>query len=146
MRLFCALLLLIATGCVGSAAFSSIAARPASGVHPLFDLSSPERSPFPSDRFTVADDEQNTARRVNLRIREDCTVEVSECEDVAVSARIDVLQIDSVHCPKVVAGWGALTDGCGCAATMAANSTAAANARDANAPITIVTSFAPMAV
>ena len=26
----------------------------ASPVHPLFDLSSPDRSPFPSDRFTVA--------------------------------------------------------------------------------------------
>ena len=88
MRLFCALLL-IAISCVGGAAFKSIAASRASGVHPLFDLSSPERSPFPSDRFTVADAEQNTARRVNLPIPEDCTVEVSECEDVAILNQLD---------------------------------------------------------
>ena len=88
MRLFCRLLL-ISTGCAGIAAFSSIAARPTSGVHPLFDLTSLERSPFPSDRFTVADDEQNTARRVNLPMPEDCTVEASECEDVAVLNQLD---------------------------------------------------------
>jgi hypothetical protein len=64
-------------------------ASPASRVHPLFDLSSPERSPFPSDRFTVADDEQNTGRRVNLPMPEDCTVEVSECEDVALLNQLD---------------------------------------------------------
>src|SRR5262245_59135353 len=88
MRLFCGLLL-IATGCLASATFSTIAARSAGDVHPLFDLSSPERSPFPSDRFTVADDEQNTARRVNLPMPADCTVEVSECEDVAILNQLD---------------------------------------------------------
>src|SRR5215203_6230659 len=88
MRLFCALLL-IASGCVNGAAFGSSAAGAASRVHPLFDLSSLERGPFPSDRFTVADDEQNTARRVNLPMPEDCTVEVSECEDVAILNRLD---------------------------------------------------------
>jgi hypothetical protein len=88
MRLFCGLLL-IATGCLASVTFSTIAASSAGDVHPLFDLSSPERSPFPSDRFTVADDEQNTARRVNLPMPEDCTVEVSECEDVAILNQLD---------------------------------------------------------
>ena len=88
MRLFCASLL-IATGCAAIAAFSSIAVSPTSGVHPLFDLSSPERSPFPSDRFTVADADQNTGRRVNLPMPEDCTVEASECEDVAVLNQLD---------------------------------------------------------
>jgi hypothetical protein len=81
--------LLIATGCLGGATFSSIAGGPASAVQPLFDLSSLERSPFPSDRFTVADDEQNTARRVNLPMPDNCTVEVSECEDVAILNQLD---------------------------------------------------------
>ena len=35
-----------------------------SAVHPLFDLSAVTTSPFPSNRFTVADDTQNTGRRV----------------------------------------------------------------------------------
>lgn len=88
MRVCCALLL-IATGCAASASFRSNAASPASGVYPVFDLRSLERSPFPSDRFTAADDEQNTARRVNLPIPENCTVEVSECEDVAILNQLD---------------------------------------------------------
>ena len=41
-------------------------------VRPLFDLRSPERSPFPSDAFTVADPNQNTGRRVNLPMPQDC--------------------------------------------------------------------------
>ena len=94
MRLFCRLLL-ISTGCAGIAAFSSIAASPTSGVHPLFDLTSLERSPFPSDRFTVADDEQNTARRVNLPMPEDCTAEVSECEDVAILNQLDGFNLNA---------------------------------------------------
>jgi hypothetical protein len=51
-------------------------------VHPLFDLSSPDRSPFPSDRFTVADANQNTGRRVALPRPPDCTAEASDCVDV----------------------------------------------------------------
>ena len=88
MRLFCGSLL-IAACCATSAALSSIAARQASDVHPLFDLRAPERSPFPSDRFTVADDEQNTARRVNLPMPDNCNVEASECEDIAVLNQLD---------------------------------------------------------
>ena len=88
MRVFCGLLLM-AVGSVAIAAFNLTAARQTGGVHPLFDLSSPERSPFPSDRFTVADDEQNTARRVNLPVPEDCTAEASQCEDVAVLNQLD---------------------------------------------------------
>jgi galactose mutarotase-like enzyme len=87
--------LLIAAGCVGFAAFKSIAASPASGVHPLFDLSSPERTPFPSDRFTVADDEQNTARRVHLPLPEDCTAEASQCEDVALLNQLDGFNLNA---------------------------------------------------
>ena len=94
MRLLCGLLL-ISTGCAGIAAFSSIAASPTSGVHPVFDLTSLERSPFPSDRFTVADDEQNTARRVNLPMPEDCTTETSACEDVAVLNQLDGFNLNA---------------------------------------------------
>ena len=35
------------------------AARVAEAVRPILDLRSPERSPFPSDAFTVADANQN---------------------------------------------------------------------------------------
>jgi len=35
-------------------------------VHALFDVASRTNAPFPSDWFTVADDDQNTGRRVNL--------------------------------------------------------------------------------
>jgi len=47
------------------------------------------RSPFPSDLFTVADDNQNTGRRVNLALPADCRVEASECEDRAVLNQLD---------------------------------------------------------
>lgn len=36
-------------------------------VHPLFDLSTPAGSPFPSDRFTVVDPDRNNGRRVTHR-------------------------------------------------------------------------------
>ena len=54
-------------------------------VHPLFDLSTPARSPFPSDRFTVADSRQNTGRRVALPLPDDCVANASDCNDVTVS-------------------------------------------------------------
>ena len=86
--------LLIATGCVGSAAFSSMAARPTSDVvHPLFDLSSPKRSPFPSDRLTVTDRDQNTGRRVNLPMPADCIAKASECDDIAALNQLDGFNI-----------------------------------------------------
>jgi hypothetical protein len=66
---------------------SRIAEIPA--VRPLFDLSLPERSPFPSDRFTVADDEQNTAWRLGLRLPANCTIEASECENVAILNQLE---------------------------------------------------------
>ena len=58
-------------------------------VRPLFDLRSPERSPFPSDAFTVADANQNTGRRVNLPTPQDCVAHASECEDVAILNQLD---------------------------------------------------------
>ena len=58
-------------------------------VRPLVDLGSPDRSPFPSDRFTVADADQNTGRRVILPMPLDCTIAASECEDRAVLNQFD---------------------------------------------------------
>src|SRR5262245_31861867 len=59
-----------------------------SRVTPLFDLSSPERSPFPSDRFTAPDARQITGRRVNLPMP-DCATRASDCEDVVVLNQLD---------------------------------------------------------
>ena len=58
-------------------------------VHPLFDLRSPDASPFPSDRFTVADDQNLTRRRVNLPRPSDCEANRSDCEDVRVLNELD---------------------------------------------------------
>ena len=60
----------------------------AAGVKPLFDLGSPERSPFPSDRFTVRDSSQNTRVRVNLP-KPDCAVRASDCADINVINTLD---------------------------------------------------------
>ena len=58
-------------------------------VHPRFDLASPETSPFPSDRFTVADGAQITGRRINLPLPADCDANASDCQDVAVLNQLD---------------------------------------------------------
>jgi hypothetical protein len=58
-------------------------------VHPRFDLPAPPGSPFPSDRFTVADPEQNTGRRVQLPAPSDCIAQKSDCEDIADLNRLD---------------------------------------------------------
>ena len=54
----------------------------ASGVHPLFNVNSTAQSPFPSDRFTVVDLNQNTFPRVNLP-SPNCATNPSDCLDVA---------------------------------------------------------------
>ena len=55
----------------------------AAGVHALFDLDglTTATAPFPSDRFTVPDNNQNTGLRINLP-KPDCTAQVSDCEDI----------------------------------------------------------------
>ena len=58
-------------------------------VQPLFDLSSPETSPFPSDRFTVAEIENLSRRRVNLPLPGDCIANKSDCEDIRVLNELD---------------------------------------------------------
>ena len=60
----------------------------AAGVHALFDLSTPEKGPFPSDRFTVADASHNTGLRVNLP-KPDCQARPSDCEDLDVINTLD---------------------------------------------------------
>ena len=64
------------------------AAKPDHTVHALFNLHHPETGPFPSDVFTVADRTQNTGRRVNLPYP-DCTIRVSDCEDLGVVNTLD---------------------------------------------------------
>ena len=61
---------------------------PSVTVHALFDLTRPETSPFPADKFTVADPTHNTGRRVNLPYP-DCAARVSDCEDLDVINTLD---------------------------------------------------------
>ncbi|QDZ29380.1 Ig-like domain-containing protein [Noviherbaspirillum sp. UKPF54] len=60
----------------------------ADGVSVKFDLSDPAASPFPSNRFTVADWSHNTYRRVNLP-KPDCAVRPSDCADIDVINTLD---------------------------------------------------------
>jgi len=53
-----------------------------------FELDDPAGSPFPSDRFTVADFTQNTLRRVQLP-KPDCAVRPSDCADIDVLNALD---------------------------------------------------------
>jgi hypothetical protein len=53
-----------------------------------FDLDSPDRGPFPSDRFTVADASQLTGRRVNLPLPDSAT-RPSDYADVSVINTLD---------------------------------------------------------
>src|SRR5712691_621946 len=55
----------------------------AAGVQARFDLSSPARGPFPSDRFAVEDDSHLTGLRVNLP-KPACAARPSDCADVDV--------------------------------------------------------------
>jgi hypothetical protein len=53
-----------------------------------FDLGDPEGSPFPSNRFTVADATQNTDRHIQLP-KPDCSVRPSDCADIDVINTLD---------------------------------------------------------
>ena len=61
---------------------------PSGTVHALFDLDRPETGPFPTDIFTVSDQTHNTGSRVNLPYP-DCSVRVSDCEDLDVINTLD---------------------------------------------------------
>jgi hypothetical protein len=62
------------------------------GVEALFKLDSPQTAPFPSDRFTVADSQQITNRRVNLP-KPDCSVNISECREIDILNELDGFNI-----------------------------------------------------
>src|SRR5262249_50245746 len=79
------------------AGLDALAAAVAAGAAPAgttaavrtrFDLGSPAGGPFPSDRFAVFDDTQNTGLRVHLP-SPDCAVRVSDCEDLNVLNTLD---------------------------------------------------------
>jgi dienelactone hydrolase len=57
-------------------------------VEALLDFSSPATAPFPSDRFTVDDHDQNTGLRVSLP-KPDCAVRPSDCADIDVINTLD---------------------------------------------------------
>jgi hypothetical protein len=57
-------------------------------VHALFDVTSPTSAPFPSNYFTVADEDQNTGRRVNLPLP-DPGAHRSDNEDTQVLNTLD---------------------------------------------------------
>ena len=61
-------------------------------THQVCDLSSPERGPFPNDRWTKPDASQNTHVRVNLP-SPDCNIRRSDCEDIAVINALDGFSI-----------------------------------------------------
>ena len=63
-------------------------AKEAGGIHALFELDTPTGSPYPSNRFTVADLSQNTGLRVNLP-KPDCLARPTDCEDLDVINTLD---------------------------------------------------------
>jgi len=58
------------------------------GVQPSYDLSTPEGSPFPSDRWTAVDWSQPTGLRVDLP-KPDCAARPSDCADIDVLNTLD---------------------------------------------------------
>lgn len=61
---------------------------PDGAVHALFGLHDLDTAPFPSDLYTLTDWTHLTGRRVNLPYP-DCTVRVSDCEDLDVVNTLD---------------------------------------------------------
>ena len=67
---------------------AALADSPSSGVRVRFDTGDLAGSPFPSNRYTQPDWSNRTFRRVNLPTP-DCTVRVSDCEDIRVINTLD---------------------------------------------------------
>lgn len=74
-------------------------------IHALFDLDSPDTTPFPSDHFTVLDSDQITRRKVHLP-KPDCGVRRSDCEDVAVMNTLDGFNVS----PRISIPWDGAID------------------------------------
>lgn len=91
IRLVSLLALLIGGGLITAV---SAQLEPSPGaVHALFDLASPDNGPFPSDWFTVQDSDNITGLTVNLPLP-DCTVRVSDCEDLDVINTLDGFNLE----------------------------------------------------
>jgi hypothetical protein len=63
------------------------------GTSALFDFTSSNASPFPSDAYTVADTAQKTGLRVNLPLP-DCKVEPSTCAEIGLINELDGFSIN----------------------------------------------------
>jgi hypothetical protein len=63
-------------------------AADAAGVEAIFDLSSPDRGPFPSDRFTLRDRDQLTGRRISMPMP-DCEAFPSDCAELSAVNMLD---------------------------------------------------------
>lgn len=61
---------------------------PAAGVRVLFDPTSPETGPFPTDFLTTPDNQQRTGRRMNLPLP-NCQTEASTCGEVSLVNQLD---------------------------------------------------------
>ncbi len=70
----------------------AMAALAQAGTRALFDLSTPQRQPFPSDRFAIADRSHKTGLRVNLPLP-DCAKRPSDCDDIGVLNTLDGFNI-----------------------------------------------------
>lgn len=72
---------------------TSAAPAPPDATEALFNLNAdsmtPLTSPFPSNLYTVHDNRNKTHLRVSLPYPDDCTVRISDCEDVAVLNELD---------------------------------------------------------
>src|SRR3954470_23255422 len=60
----------------------------AAGVKATFDVTNPDRGPFPSDRFTVRDRDQITGRRVAMPLP-DCHDFPSDCAELSAVNMLD---------------------------------------------------------
>src|SRR5215475_6717102 len=65
-----------------------IPALASAATHPLFNLQSSSQSPFPSNRFTVFDNQQLTGLRVNLALP-NCNTNPSDCADITLLNQLD---------------------------------------------------------
>lgn len=70
-----------------STAVGQARTRPA--VHPIFDLSSPSTSPFPSNWYTVPDTAQTTGRRVALPMPSEYVANASDWQDTQLLNLLD---------------------------------------------------------
>jgi len=80
-------------GCMGRASVAlglaiASAVALAGGVSVKIDTSSPDKGPFPSDRFTRLDFSQNTFLHVRLP-KPDCNARPSDCADIDVLNTLD---------------------------------------------------------